>query len=80
MLENSCFYGHCFPSGTSGKEPACQCRRLKTWVQSLGQENPLENIVAREENGNPFQYSWLENPTDRSLVGDSLGCKELDTT
>ena len=49
-------------------------------AQSLGQENPLEKVVAREENGNPFQYSWLENPTDRSLVGDSLGCKELDTT
>ena len=52
----------------------------ETQAQSMGQENPLENIVAGEENGNPFQYSWLKNPTDRSLVGDSLGCKGLDTT
>ena len=29
-------------------------------VQSLGQEDPLE-----EENGNPLQYSSLKNPTDR---------------
>ena len=34
-----------------------------------------------EENGNPLQYSGLENPMDRSLVGYSpWGRKELDTT
>ena len=26
-----------FPGGASDKEPACQCRRQETWVQSLGQ-------------------------------------------
>ena len=32
-------------------------------------------------NGNPLQYSCLENPMDRSLVGYSpWGRKELDTT
>ena len=32
-------------------------------------------------NGNPLQYSCLENPMDRGLVGYSLwGCKESDTT
>ena len=32
-------------------------------------------------NGNLFQYSCLENPTDRSLVGHSLwDHKELDMT
>ena len=39
----------------------------ETRVQSLGQEDPLE-----EENSYPLQYSCLENPTDRgqrSLVG-----------
>ena len=25
-----------FPGDASGKKPACQCRRCKTWVQSLG--------------------------------------------
>ena len=32
----------------------------KTRVQSLGQEDPLE-----EENGNPLQYSGLKIPMDR---------------
>ena len=32
-------------------------------------------------NGNPLQYSGLENPMDREAWGlQSLGCKELDTT
>ena len=32
---------------------------LETKVQFLGQEDPLE------KNGNPLQYSCLENPVDR---------------
>ena len=32
-----------------------------TWVQSLGQEDPLE----KEMNGNPLQYSCPGNLTDR---------------
>ena len=31
----------------------------KTWVRSLGREDPLE-----KENGNPLQYSCLENPME----------------
>ena len=34
-----------------------------------------------ESNGNPLQYSCLENPMNRSLVGyGPQGRKELDTT
>ena len=32
----------------------------ETWVQSLGQEDPLEKDMAT-----PLQYSCLENPVDR---------------
>ena len=35
-----------FPGGTSGKKPACQCRRHELWVRSLGQEDPLEEEMA----------------------------------
>ena len=36
----------------------------KTWVLSLGWEDPLEEV-----HGNPLQYSCLENPHgQRSLV------------
>jgi len=35
------------------------CLPIQEAVQSLGQEDP-----PREGNGNPFQYSCLENPKD----------------
>ena len=35
-----------FPGGSSGKEPACQCRRNEMQVRSLGQEDPLEEGMA----------------------------------
>ena len=39
----------------------------KTWVRSLGREDPLE-----KENDNPLQFSCLENPHEqRSLAGYS---------
>ena len=48
----------------------------ETWVQSLGWKIPGEG------NGNPLQYSCLENPHgQRNLAGCSTwGHKELDTT
>ena len=49
-----------FPGGASGKEPTCQCRR-QTHIRSLGQEDPLKE-------GNPLQYSCLENPIDRGAL------------
>ena len=35
---------------------------LEAWVQSLGQEDS-----PGEGNGNPLQYSCLENPTDKGV-------------
>jgi len=34
------------PDGSSGKEPACQCGRCETLVQSLGWGDPLEEGMA----------------------------------
>ena len=45
-----------FPGGTSGKEPACQCRRLKS---------PGSGRSPGGGHGNPLQYSCLENLMDR---------------
>ena len=42
------------------KNPPAMQETQETWVQSLGQENPLE-----KGNGNPLQCSYLENPMDR---------------
>ena len=66
-----------FPGGTSGKEPACQCRRHKrrgfnAWVRKI-----------------PWRRAWQPTPIllpgeshgQRSLVGYSpWGCKESDMT
>ena len=50
---------------------------LKTWIQSLGGEDP-----SRVGNGNPLQYSCLENPMDRGACSaySPYGCKELHMT
>ena len=49
-----------FSGGTSGKEPACQCRRHRDvgLIPGLGRS-------PGGGHGNPFQYYCLENPTDR---------------
>ena len=42
------------------KNPPAMQKAQQMQVQTLAQEDPWE-----EENGNPLQYSWLGNPTDR---------------
>ena len=47
------------PRWCSSKESICPMQEIQeTWVQSLGQEDPLGN-------DNPLQYSYLENSVDR---------------
>ena len=49
-----------FPGGTSGKEPACQCRRHKRHGF-----DPWVGKIPWRRHGNPLQYSCPENPMDR---------------
>ena len=46
-----------FPGGSEGKASACNAGDLGS-IPGLGRS-------PREENGNPLQYSCLENPMDR---------------
>ena len=61
----------------SGKETACQCRKLRDVrsIPGLGRSPGVGN-------GNPLQYSCLENSTDRKDSGklQSIGSQELDMT
>ena len=57
---DSSYKGWSFPSGASGREPACQCRRGK----SPG-FHPWIGVIPWRGHGNPLQYSCLENPMDR---------------
>ena len=44
-------HGTCsFPGGAGAKEPACQCRRQKTPVGSLGWDDPLVKEMATHSN------------------------------
>ena len=63
-----------FPSGSDGKESACNVGNLGS-IPGLGRS-------PGEGNGNPLQYSCMENPHgQRSLVGYSpWGRKESDMT
>ena len=49
-----------FPGGASGKEPACQYRRLKRC-----KFDPLVRKISGGGHGSPRQYSCLEKPVDR---------------
>ena len=48
---------HSFPGDSEGKESACNAGD-RGWIPGLGRS-------PGEENGNPLQYSGLENSTDR---------------
>ena len=63
-----------FPDGSVSKESACSVGDLGL-IPGLGRSRG-------EGNGNPLQYSFLENPQgQRSLAGCSpWGCKESDMT
>jgi len=49
-----------FPGGVSGKEPTCQCRSHETQVQSLGQEDPLEEGMATHSSILAWRIPWTE--------------------
>ena len=48
----------------------------ETWVQSLGQEDPLEKEMATHSSVLVWRIPWTEEP-DRL---QSWGCRESDTT
>ena len=65
-----------FPGGSSGKEPACQHRRYES-----RRFNPWVGRSPREGDGNPLQYSCLENPIDRGTWWATVhGVPESDIT
>ena len=59
-----------FPGGTSGKEPACQCRRCKRCrFDSLGQEDPLEEGMATHSSVLAWRIPWTEGPGGLRSMG-----------
>ena len=58
-----------FPGGASDKKPACQCRRWKTQVPSLGQEDPLEKGMAARSSVLAWRILWTEAPGGLQSLG-----------
>ena len=60
LLKQNWFTG--FPSGTSGKEPSCQCKRYKTWVRSLGQQDSLAEEMTTHSRILAWRIPWTKEP------------------
>ena len=62
-----------FPGGASGKESVCQCRRHKrchwTQVQSLGQEDTLEELMATHSSILASRIPWTEETGRLQSIG-----------
>ena len=63
-----------FPGGSDSKDSLSAM--LKTWVQSLGQEDPLEKGMAAHSNTLAWRIPWAEEPRGYSPWGP----KESDRT
>ena len=60
-----------FPGGRSSKESTCQCRIDKRSIPGSGRSTG-------EGNGNPLQYSCLENPMDKGAWwAQSIGLQRV---
>ena len=57
------------PDGSSGKEPACQCGRCETLVQSLGWGDPLEEGMATLSSILAWRIPWTEEPGGLQSTG-----------
>ena len=62
-----------FPGDSVVKNPPV---KQETWVQSLGQENPLEKRMATHSSIPAWEIPWTEEPSRLQ----SLGSQESDMT
>ena len=69
-----CIWGS--PGGSDGKESACNA---ETWVQSMGQEDPLEKGMATHSSILAWSISWTEEPGGLQSMGVARVRHELVT-
>ena len=70
---NKSYHTSHFPGGSDSKNPPAM---LETWIQSLGQEDPLEKEMATHSSILAQRIPWTGNPGRPCPWGD----KELDVT
>ena len=58
------------PGGAIGKDPTCQWgKTIEMWVQSLGQEDPLEEGMASHTSILAWKIPWTEEPGGLQSTG-----------
>ena len=65
-----------FPSSLVVKNPPAMQVMEEMWIQSLGQEDPLEKEMATHSTIPVWEIPW----TEESGRPQSMGSQELDTT
>ena len=68
-----------FPGGASGKEPACQRRRHKTQVQSLGWEDPLEKGITTHSSILAWRIPRTEESGRHRVANNLTRLKQVNT-
>ena len=67
-----------FPGGPSDKEPACQCRRHKTWVRPLGPKDTTDpGFLPGKSPGRRSLVGY--SPWGHKRVGHDLATKQQHT-
>ena len=64
-----------FPSGSAVKNLPAMQKLQGVWVQSLGQEDPLEEGMATHSNILSWRFAWTEEPGRLQSIGS-----QRDTT
>ena len=59
------------------KNPPTVCEPQETWVQSLGQEDPLEDEMTTHSSVSAWEVPWTEEPGGIQTMGSQ---KESDVT
>ena len=62
------------------KEPAYSAGDADTWVQSLGQENPLEKKMATHSCSLAWEIPWTEEPGGSQSLGSQKSPTRLTET
>ena len=62
------------------KEPACSVGDADTWVQSLGQEDPLEKEMATHSSSLACEIPWTEELGGSQSLGSQKSPTQLSKT
>ena len=70
LLKRICIDTCCSPGGASGKQPTCQCRRLKRcWFDPWVEKTPLEKGMATHSSILAWRIPWTEEPGGLQSMG-----------